>query len=845
MVTERPDTTPGAERNFEAHSNDRVYQAAGNQYIYNRPSPPVTAGPCNTLPRDTPAFTGRDRELRTLIDGVQYCTDAGTILPVYAIQGMPGVGKSALAVHAGHLLEERFPDGQFFLDLHAHTAGPHRPVQPGDALFDLLSATGLRPAQIPEDIDARAALWRSRMAGNKALLILDNAVGRWQVQPLLPGANGCLVIVTSRRRLIGLGAHQAAVTLAVDTLPQDDATALFATMANRRLNDADVSAVHDLVRLSGYLPLAICLLAARLRPEPRWRVGYLADELGETKHRLAHMRAEDLAVAAAFDLSYRLLPPGRRRFFRRLGLHPGAELDCYVAAALDGITPAKARQHLEALYHDHLLDQLAPGRYRMHDLISEYAGTRAESDPVPDREAAIARMLDYYQCAARAADQHLSRPAGRRSPPSDRAGGGTPALPALRTRQQALAWMSVEQANLFACVTVMSAPQWHDRLTALVATIATYLRLAGPWDRATCFHIDAAAAAGQAGDRRAQACALHELGVLRRLTGQYVLAERALCQAIDLHEQIGHRAGVADALTQLAGVLWRAGDQPGAADRLDRALTIYQALGDLRGQADALHELGGVRLLTADYRGAAETLRQALAIHQGLGDLHGTANALIQLGAAQQLIGEDLPAIEAQERALILYRQLGDRQGEARALNYLGITHCQAGDHAAARAALVLALTIHRDLGYRPGQANALNYLGVVYLHTGDYPAAEQALTQALTIYQDLGHRQGEADSLNQLGVLARMTGDCGAAARMHEQALALFRQVSDHLGQAEALNNLGELLLARDEPAKALDHYRLAQDAAERVHNAREEAHALEGLSRCALRLGRSALST
>lgn len=836
---EPSDNAPSAtDRNLQARSNNRVYQAAGNQFIYDRPSAPPSAAPCNTLPRDTAAFTGRDHELRALVDAAVRCAETGLIIPVYAIDGMPGVGKSALAIHAGHLLEDQFPDGQFFLDLHAHTSG-RRPVQPNDALFALLSASGVKPSQIPPGLDDRAALWRKRIAGNKVLLILDNAAGRWQVQPLLPGSSGCLVIITSRRRLTGLSAHQAAVTFALGTLPPQDATALFATMTNRHLNDSDAEAVHDLVRLSGYLPLAICLLAARLRPEPQWQIGDLVDDLSRTKHRLAHMHAEDVAVAAAFGLSYRLLPNHRRRFFRRLGLHPGPDLDNYAAAALDAITPAKAQQHLEALYQNHLLDQPTRGRYRMHDLISEYAGTLAEDDPAPDRELALCRLLDYYQHAARTAAARLSRPAKGQSPMSEGTSGRTsPALPTLRTRQQALAWMSTEQSCLFACAIAMPPPSGYRRLTALASAMAPYLRLAGPWDHAASLHHAAVAAAEHANDQPARAQALHELGIVHRLMGQYVPAESALSQALEICEQIDHRPGIANALTQLAGVRWRTGDDKGAADRLNRALTIYQSLGDLHGQADALDELGVVLYHIADYRGAVDTLRQALTIHEGLGDLHGEANALNQFGLAQQLTGEYPLAIDAHERALGIYRELGDRHGQARALNYLGIARCEVGDYVGARAALTQALTIHRDLGYRPGQANALNYLGIVQYQTRDYPAAEQSLSRALDMYRDLGHKPGQADTLNQLGVLWRLANDHGAAAQKHEQALVLFRQLSDCLGQAEVHNNLGELLLAMDQPAEALDHYQDALPLARQAHNPRGEAKALEGAGRCALRL-------
>jgi tetratricopeptide (TPR) repeat protein len=789
----------------------------------------------NTLPRDTAAFTGREGELRALLAQAVEPADKTRVIPVHAIDGMPGIGKSALAVHAGHLLEHQFPDGQIFIDLHAHTAG-QGPVRPADALYALLAADGAEAAQIPSDVDSRAAQWRRRMAGKRALIILDNVDGRWQVEQLLPGAAGCLVLITSRRRLSGIGAHHAAESMPLGTLPHMHAVALFAATAARDVTGAEADAASELVRLCGYLPLAICLLAAKLRPEPHWRIADLVRELLQAKHRLVEMRAEDVAVARAFDLSYYRLSAGQRRFFRRLSLHPGADLDPYAAAALDGISLAKAQRQLDALYYDHLLDQPVKNRYRMHDLIGDYARSLAGSDPEIARTQATDRMLDYYQHGAHTADQFLSRP-GRRHP---RIPAGISAVrPGISTCNEALAWMEAERANLLACATLLSSRPNDQRLIALAATMATYMRQTGPWEHAVTLHQTALAAARQADHRRAQANSLLELGIVRRLTGDYESATDNLRQALDVYRQLDDYRGTADTLTQLGGVRWRTGNHRDAAQQLEQALAIHQTLGDLRGQADALDELGVVRHLTNDHPAAIETLHQALAIHRDMGDRNGQANTLSQLGTAQERTGDYPTAIQAHEQALAIYRDLGDRHGQARALNYLGAALCQTGDYPAAEHILTQALTVHRDLGYRVGQANALKYLGTVHCHTGAYPAAEHTLILALNLYGELAQRPGQADTLNQLGVLRRLTGDFHAAAEAHEQALAIFQQLGDDLGHAETLNKLGQLLLACDRPSHAMEHHHQALSLARHAHSPREEAHALEGAGRCAMHLG------
>ncbi|MEV4756868.1 tetratricopeptide repeat protein [Micromonospora sp. NPDC049559] len=829
-----PATAPGA-RNLRAYGTDRVYQAAGNQYIYQKP-PPAPATASNILPRDTPAFTGRERELRRLLDRVTAPDADGAPLPIYTIEGMPGVGKSALAVHAGHVLATRFPDGQFFIDLHGYTAG-RTPVRPAEALYALLCADGVAPARVPDGVDARAASWRGRMAGKRALLILDNAAGRWQVEQLLPGGAGCLVLVTSRRRLAGLGAQQAAETLSLGTLPPEDATALFSTVAGRPGGD-EADAVEELVHRCGLLPLAICLLAAKLRPEPGWRVADLVREMGPARHPLGAMRAEDVAVDAAFDLSYRLLPLTRRRFLRRLSLHPGPDLDAYAAAALDGTTLQRARRQLDALYEDHLLDQPVLGRYRLHDLIGEYARAKADDDPGRERDDAVGRLLDYYQHGAHLADRRLSRP-GR--PAGGAAVRPGPAVPELPDDRMAAAWLERERANLVACATLLHREPEPRRLIDLAAALAAYLRKTGPWEQAIALHRAAARAALETGDPLAEADARRELGLAYGLTGRYPQAEEALGQALELYLRLGRDDRRANALTQLATLRRRRGEPLAAVAELEQALALCQRLGDPYGHADVLDELGVVRHLTGDHAGAVRILRESLAIREELDDDHGQASTLKQLGTLQQRSCEYRAAKEAYERALVLYRRLGDRNGQDRVLGLQGLVLIELGEHRAAERTLTETLRRHRELGYRQGEAHALNYLGDLHSRTGEYAAAERELAEALRLYREIEDPDGEADALNLLGVLLRLRGEHGAARDACERALALFRRRGLCLGQAEALNQLGLLLLTGNEPTEAAGRYRAALRLARRAGNPREEARALAGIGRCAQRLGNS----
>jgi tetratricopeptide (TPR) repeat protein len=821
-----------AERQLHAQDSDSVYQSAGNQYFFvsrtpGRPPVPVA----NTLLRDIPAFTGRTAELESLSAAVTTAHERAGALPIYAIDGMPGVGKSALAIHAAHLLREHFPGGQLFVDLHAHspTAGP---VSPVDVLSALLAADGVHPGEIAGGLDARAAQWRARMAGRRVLLIMDDAAGQAQVAPLLPGAGECLVIVTSRRRLTGLSARHATVPITLDTLPPPQAAALFTQLIHRPLSPAESRAVDDVVRLCGYLPMAISLLAARLRPEPRWTVVDLRDNLAAAQDRLAQMRAEDIEVAAAFGLSYRNLPAARRRFFRRLGLHPGPDVDAYAAAALDGTSPVESRRHLEALYQDHLVEQPELGRYRMHDLIAEHARGLCAKDPPGDRVQAVRRLLAYYLHTASRANRYLD-PRAVDTTPGPAAGTTAPPL---SSSGQAVAWLRRETPNLFACIGYAqdADSRW---ITGMSTALAAYLGRSGPWHEAMALHRAARDAALARGDCVAYADALRYLGILHGRANECEPATAALREAIDGYRREGDRRREADALSQLGIVLRLSRNFPEATRVLQQALRIHRESRDPVGEAMALNGLSVIHWMTDNCPGAADALEAALAIYSVYDDPLGRADAYFRLGIVQRMLGDLQVARRASEQALALYEELGDRLGEANVRHSLGVAARIAGDYPAAMQALRRSLAIYEQVGDRFGQAHALKHLGAVQASTG-YPAdAEETLSRALVLYEDVGDAFGRAEALCNLGTVRRLEGDRAGAARLLEESLRISREIGNRLVQAQVLNENGILLLECGDVEMARDRHELALRLAREVHCPLEEARALEGIAQCALR--------
>jgi tetratricopeptide (TPR) repeat protein/transcriptional regulator with XRE-family HTH domain len=769
------------------------------------------AAATRALPRDIAAFTGRQAELAQLTGALAAVAVDGGVVGIHAIDGMAGIGKTTFAVHAAHQLTASFPDGQFFLPLHAHTRG-QRPVGPADALASLLLTAGVPAGQIPPGLEARAGRWRDHVADKKILLVLDDAAGHEQVRPLLPGTAGSLVLVTSRRRLAAL---QDATVISLDILPAEEAAALLARLAARPGLRAGDPVVGEITRLCGYLPLAIGMLASQLRHHPAWTPAGLAAELAAAKQRLELIHAENASAAAAFDLSYADLTPGQQQLFRRLGLIPGADFDARAAAALDDTSLEAARRNLEHLYDQHLITEPAPGRYQLHDLLREYARTLAAADDPADSAAATGRLLDYYLHTALAAGQHIvttylhvgSLPPAR--PPT--------CAPQLSTPGQAVTWLEAERANLQAAAEYAAASELPRYAMLIPAAMACFLDIRGYWHQGIALHQTALATARQAGDRPGQARALMLLWGMHSMTGHLTSATAAAEQALELFRDLGDRVGQGDAIISLGHMHDRTADYPAARACAEQALELFRDLGDRRGQAEALLGLSNAYEETSDYPAARACAEQALELFRDLGHRHGQADTLTRLGTIQRQTGDYPAAAASQQQALELFRDLGAPHGQAEALLELGALQRQAGDYPAAATSVQQALKLSRDLGAgREGWA--LNELGLIQQLTSDYPAAAASHQEALRLNCADGDRWRQADVLNNLGELASRTAATRQARDHHEQALAIAAEIGAPLQEARALEGIGNSHLQDGNPGQATTHLRHALAIYQRI---------------------------
>jgi tetratricopeptide (TPR) repeat protein len=602
------------------------------------------------------------------------------------------------------------------------------------------------------------------------------------------------VLITSRRRLAAL---EEAMPISLDMLSPDEAAQLFARLTSRAAGE--LAAVAEITRLCGYLPLAIRLIAGTLRRHPSWTVADLAAELAATRDRLAAMRAENLSVAAAFDLSYEPLSPGQQRLFRRLGLNPGTSIDVYAAAALDGTSLNTTRRNLDDLYDHHLISEPARGRYRMHDLLREHARTLAEDDDQADREQALDRLLDCYLHAATAANRLIDRhpPSGAPEIPAPAAG-----VPPLRTSEEAIAWFEAELANLQACAEYAAG---HDLLAPAIwipAQLGEFLTTRGHRDQALAMLHSAVAIAGSTGERAGLAANLASLGKAQHNGGDYPSAMTALTGAIGVYRELAEEKDLARALMAFGIVAINVDDYASAREAFGEALTLVRDLGDLPGQALAIDYLGMLHYVTGDYAAADAALRQALD----------------------------------------MFRELGDRQGQADVLRHIGILNNDTGEYEAAIGFLRQAIKIHKELGHRLRHDIALESLGVAQLRTGATDEAASSLAEALEISTQIGDRHGRACVLADLGALSLATGDYARSADYLDQALDLLRDIGDRHGQAGALNTLGSVLAETARPAEGVLRHTEALAITREIGAPLEEADALAGIGRCHLRMGNAA---
>jgi DNA-binding SARP family transcriptional activator len=745
------------------------------------------------LPSSVADFIGRDihiAEIKRLVHD-QAPAKARYAVPVIAISGRGGVGKSTLALRAAHELSAEFPDGHLYADL----GGPAGDDRTSMLLARFLRALGVGGSMIPDDTDERAEMYRSRLASKRLLLVFDDVHSERQVTALLPGSPSCAVIVTSRIRLSGL---PGARWVDLEVFDSQTSTDLLASIAGAQRLAAEPEATRDLVRYCGGLPLALRIAGARLVSRPHWRVAELARRLKDERRRLDELSHHGLEVRTSIGLTYRSLPDRTQRLFRLFASLQAPDFPAWTAAALLDTDLAGAEDLIEQLIDAQMLDAVQGPtgdiRYRFHDLIRVYAQEQLTAAETGEQlQAALARLLGGWLALAEQAHRkeyggdytilHGSAPRWR---PPEWAQDDLIGNP--------MDWLENERGGLVCAVKQAYDAGLDEVCWDLALTSVSLFEVKGYLDDWRETAELAGCLTSRTGNATGYAAMLYSVGSLHLFQKRLEEAEQSFTAALEIFQAQGNVHGQALVLRNAAIVDRLHGAFGQMQARCTEALAKMRDAGDLVGAANILRNLGKFRIDEGDAQDASRLLAEALELCQQVGYRRGEAQVEAQLADLHMRTGRIPLARQGLHRVLRTVREIGDRMGEAHALYGLGIVRSREGRLDSAEATLVHALSLSQRVGNRFIEGQARYTLGEISMARGENAAATPHLHEAVAAFSELNSRLWHAKTLILLDEVAEGSGEPGPGGRYLDEAAALLAEVRSK----EAVQLLEQLDVSR-----------------------------------------------
>jgi len=760
------------------------------------------------LPADIGDFVGRTQAVM-LVEALLRTAQG---VPVVTLAGPPGVGKTALAVHAAHKMRASFPDGQLYVNLRGYAPGP--PLSAMDVLPRFLRALGVPPESVPLDQDEQEAMFRSRITDQQVLLLLDNAANAEQIRPLLPGSPGCAVLVTSRDTLRGLAVSHAASNVRLDVLDNAEARALLAGMLGAEVVGDQSAAADELTALCAHLPLALRIAAANLLSRPEITIASYVEEL-RAGNRLAALTVEGderAAVHAAFDLSYAALKPELAQLFRLLSIAPGTDITPDVAAALGGLTTQDARRRLDRLATANLVDNHAPGRYQFHDLLRDYAAERLTftDDPAESRHA-FRRLLDWAIRSVDNATEALKNTLMRL--PRDAAESAvTPQT--FCAPDDALAWLDAERANLVALVVHAADREPSADCWQLADALRRYFYVQGLPVEWLATARAGLAVAQRIHDEVGEVAMLSSLGTLYWAIGRHRVAVDYYLRTFPIQER-GATAPAANAavLSNVGTVYIDLGELEQAAHHLERALAITREIGASQQEGIALLNLGGVYLLLGQLDRATSSFEGSLEVGNRLDAWMTQANSYRALGEVHLLQGHPDRAAALFERAGVLYSQAAARSFANLPHEGLAQAHTMRGRCAKAVEEARKALELAEESGNLKSVCDARNVLGEALDGLGEHEESLRQHTEALRIAEETSYPWGMCAARKGTAQAHRAAHRLDEAMRSASLAIDSARSYRLRIAEVDVLVLLGRLHLETGDRQQALECARLAVD--------------------------------
>lgn len=746
--------------------------------VYRRPDQEPQP---DTLPPETAHFTGRESELGLLTGGRRRQPERTAYVEV--IQGMAGIGKSALATHAARELADRYPDARLFIQLRAND--PARPpLQQDEALAELLRMLNVPPARIPKTSRERRSLWQSEMANRRALVILDDAANVEQVRPLIPRTPSCLTFITSRRRIHGLDGMVR--THFLDVLTDSEAAELFTRIAGPD-SSRHPKLMKQILHSCGNLPLMIRIEASRTR-------GRLDPYASEKDHAPFFSEDREQAipsdVSATLDVAYRRLDLLYRQVYRRLGIQPCDSISTEAVAALVGITIHQAESALGELVDHNFLQESNDGRVAFHDLLHEHARSRAMvEDSEVERRRDFRRLFSYYSLTVSHANELLFPESSHGDHPVLEPGVSPGSI---SDHRAANSWFDAEWRSILDVAQYAIDHEWQEAGMKLAHAMSEYLDTHAHWREAIRLYTSALRAA----------------------------------------RELDSEAGIAQALTDLGFMHFRIGDADDAIRRASEALPLYRRSGDRKSEAEALDLIGLVHWTCARYRPALAHIREAHEIYETIDDRRGQADTLNHGGVVCLRLGRYNEAFAQFNQALEMHRAIGDRRGEAKVLNNTGDAYWLQGHHRDAIAYYEASQSIFDEISGEQNRAILAANLGNIYQYRGEYTRALEYYRNALAVHQVTGDRRYQADTLNSMGSAFRLMGKDAESLIHHQKAMNLAKEIGERYELGRAYMGIAEVRREAGQYDDALSHYNEALAIARECGDLHHEGKIYRGIA-------------
>ncbi|GHC47458.1 AfsR/SARP family transcriptional regulator [Streptomyces cinnamoneus] len=696
------------------------------------PARPAAPGPTPAqLPADTSDFTGRAEGVATICRAIDAAGPAD--MPVVAVSGMGGVGKTALALRVAHRVKAAYTDGQLYADLRGSEGDP---AEPAMVLASFLTALGVPPENVPESLEDRSRLYRSLLDGRRALVLLDNAPNTAQVRPLLPGSGGCAVLITGRSRLFGL---PTAVQVDLAAFDQQEALDLLARIAGPERVAAEPLAALELVTSSGRLPLAVRIVATRLAARPSWSVRTMADRLADERRRIAELRVGDLAVDAAFELGYRQLTEEQARAFRLIAVVGGPDIGLPAAAAVLETDTHSAEDLLESLVDAAMLEATVPGRYRYHDLLRDFARHRAAAADPGEGSAALERLIDHLLATAvRAFETAVPG-----DPMNDAFGPTRSAGVPLDGFAAAREWVAAEVDGALAAALLAAreaGPASAERLRK-AADLLVALSPFGQqvrYEQLTPVALAVAKAAAVLGDRRSVGRGHFLCGTVAIQSTRLTDAEAQATLAVEASREVGDLTILRQSLNDLGLVSQLRHRHHDAIRSYDEAIELARKLGHRSGELVTTLNAALARVCSGRADEAVPACEELLPALREIGDDRNLAYGLYVLALALHGLGRHEEALARYDACLELCRAAGIRNREAQARYRMADTLRATGRAGEAVRHAEAALGQCEEIGAERDRGHALVVLGRALADLGEADAARVRLREATAVYTRL-----------------------------------------------------------------------------------------------------------